>query len=362
MDLLNAITLTQPTGLWETILFGLESAVKDYALALIIITVICKLVLVPFDFVGRFTQRKSSRKQAEMNPELEKIKQKYGNNKDIINQKTMEVYKNHNFSIKGMCLGMVFQLAMQMVIFWTLFAGLGKISNYKIADQFLQVRQEYFAAYSISVDELGEGETAMSVLNSTLEGKTDDEKAVLLATATTNTQAKYDEVKTSFLWIENIWLSDAAWESPVMDYESFIKSSSITAEDISEEEYNLVMAPVKDVAKPCNGYFILAVLSVATNIMSSTISTWLTKRRAKRKGLDTSTVTKSGKGLTLVLPMVMGLITLFYNSAFGLYLVAGGIVTMITSPLLNMFVDMLEFDAIEKEKNKVMAAYDRKRK
>ena len=76
MDLL-AISLVKPNGFWEAIIFGMENGVKNYALALILVTIIIKLVMVPLDFINKYTSKKSSRKQAEMKPELDKINAKY---------------------------------------------------------------------------------------------------------------------------------------------------------------------------------------------------------------------------------------------------------------------------------------------
>ena len=66
--------------------------------------------------------------------------------------------------------------------------------------------------------------------------------------------------------------------------------------------------------------------------------------------------------MSIIMPVIMGVFTLFYNAAFGLYIVAGALITLITSPLITMFVDMLEFEAINKEKERTVAIYDRKRK
>ena len=54
MDFLNAIDLVKPEGFWSGIVFGLEGALKNYAWALILITVIIKLVMVPFDFINKY--------------------------------------------------------------------------------------------------------------------------------------------------------------------------------------------------------------------------------------------------------------------------------------------------------------------
>ena len=94
------------------------------------------------------------------------------------------------------------------------------------------------------------------------------------------------------------------------------------------------------------------------------INGWISKSKAKKQGIDPALMTNTGsnKYMTIIMPIIMGVFTLFYNAAFGLYIVAGAIIALITSPLDTLFVDMLEFDAIHKERNKNMAIYDRKRK
>lgn len=362
MDLLNAVTLVKPTGFWPSIIFGMEGAVKNYALALILVTIIIKLVMVPLDFVNRYTSKKSARKQAEIKPELDKLNAKYANDKNTLNQKTMALYKSHNYNITGTCFGMLAYLVLTMVVFWTLFSSLNTISAYKIGDQYLQVRKEYFAEYSIDVDSLGDEEKLMDKYNEAITGLTDDEKAQKQTNANKRAKEKYDETSTSFLWIKNIWLADST-TNPIMNYSEFIKKSNINSEQIVEDEYNLVMTPMKDSERKNNGYFILAILAAGTSYLSTAMNEWISKARAKKKGLDPRLVSNgSNKAMTIIMPLIMGVFTLFYNAAFGLYIVAGAMITLITSPLVTTFIDMLEYDAITKEKQKSVAIYDRKRK
>ena len=356
MDLL-AIALTKPSGFWEAIIFGMENGVKNYALALILVTIIIKLVMVPFDFVNKYTSKKSSRKQAEMKPELDKINAKYGNDKNMLNQKTMECYKAHNFNIMGTCLGMVIYLVITMVVFFTLFSTLNGISYYKISDQFLQVREAYFAEYNIDVNTL-EG-SAMDAYNQL----SDEEKSAKEVEARTAAIEKFEATKTSFLWIDNIWIADSAFKSPVMDYDTFIEKSSLSAEEVSAEEYELVMGHIENNVRKCNGYFILALLAAGLNYLSVSMNTWISTAKAKKQGIDPRLVSQGGnKLMTLLMPVIMGVFTLFYNAAFGLYIVAGALIALITSPLVTMFVDMLEIEAIKKEQEKTVALYDRKRR
>lgn len=358
MGLLNAIELSSPKGFWSNIIFGLESAVKNYALALILITIIIKLVMVPFDFLNRYTSKKSSRKQAEMKPELDKINAKYANDKNMLNQKTMEVYKSHNFNIMGTCLGMLVYLVLTMVVFWTLFGSLNTISSYKIGDQFLQVREAYYTEYGILEETVPEG----SSMYAEWVKLSDAEKTAKAEIAHEKAKEKYEETKTSYLWIENIWLADTTVD-PVMTYKDFISKSEITEEMISEEEYNMIISPLADDYRGNNGFYILAILAAGLNFLSMTINGFISKLRAKRKGIDPKLVKGgSNKIMTIIMPLIMGIFTLLYNAAFGLYIVAGALISVITSPLITLFVDMLEMDAINREKNKYVAIYDRKRK
>ena len=356
MDLL-AISLAKPNGFWEAIIFGMENGVKNYALALILVTIIIKLVMVPLDFVNKYTSKKSSRKQAEMKPELDKINAKYANDKNMLNQKTMECYKSHNFNIMGTCLGMVLYLVLTMVVFFTLFSSLNGISYYKIGDQFLQVRDAYFSTYNIDVDTI---ETSAIDAYNLL---TEDEKSALEGAARENAFNKFEETKTSFLWIDNIWIADSAFNSPVMDYDTFIDKSALTAEEITEEEYDLVMGHIENSVRKSNGFFILALLAAGFNYLSISVNTWISRAKAKKQGVDPRLVSQgSNKIMTIIMPIIMGVFTLFYNAAFGLYIVAGALIALLTSPLVTMFVDMLEIEAIKKEQDKSVALYDRKRR
>ncbi len=362
MDLLNAVTLVKPLGFWPGIIYGMEGAVGNYALALILVTIIIKLIMVPLDFVNRYTSKKSARKQAEIKPELDKINAKYANDKNLLNQKTMELYKAHNYNITGTCFGMLAYLVLTMVVFWTLFGALNNISAYKIGDQYLQVRKEYFAVYEIDVDSLADEQTVMDAYNAKLETLTEEQQIELKNTADKKAKNKYDQVSTSFLWIKNIWLADST-VSPVMKYDDFIKKSKVTKAQVSADEYNLVISPMSSVERKNNGYFVLAVLAAGLNYLSYGINNWISKARAKKKGLDPNLASNtSNKAMSIIMPIIMGIFTLFYNAAFGLYIVAGALITLITSPLVTLFVDMLEFDAISKEKQKTVAIYDRKRK
>ncbi len=364
MAFLNALSVTAPTGLWHTILFWLEGLVNNYAVAIILLTVGVRLLMVPFDFANKYSGKKNSRLQNKMKPELDKINQKYAGQKDIINIKTQEVYKRYKFNVGGMCFTMLIPMILSMVIFTSIFAALGSVSKYEISKQFLQARKEYYQVYEIDVDTLAEGESALGKLNEKLITMGDTEKETKKAEADAKALATFNDSKDSFLWIDNIWLSDTPWTDPVLSYEGFIKNSEIEENALTEEEYEMIISNVRANTRNANGYLIIVVLSVATSYLSTAINGWITKAKAKKKGLQMNQVGLGNKGKIAMwfLPVLIGVIILFYNAAFAIYSTMGSVVLLVTNPIMTLFIDMLEFEAIEKEEDKTMAPYDRKRK
>jgi YidC/Oxa1 family membrane protein insertase len=98
MDIISA-----PLG----ILLGyIYSHVNSYGLALIIFTVIAKIVLLPFSI----KQQKSMANMARIQPKLYELKKKYKNDQQTLSQETMRIYKEENVSMLGGCLPLLIQL------------------------------------------------------------------------------------------------------------------------------------------------------------------------------------------------------------------------------------------------------------
>lgn len=88
----------------------------SYALAIIILTVLIKLALFPLSY----NQMKSMKNMQAIQPELQKIQKKYKNNKEKVNEASMELYKKNNVNPAAGCL----PLLIQMPILYSLFNSL----------------------------------------------------------------------------------------------------------------------------------------------------------------------------------------------------------------------------------------------
>ena len=339
-NLLGAVKA--PNGLWASIINWLEGGIGNYAVVIILLTLMIKFVMLPFDFFNKHLTRKNARKQAIMKPELDKINKRYANNKQLLNQKTMELYKRENFNLYGTCIGMLVYMVLTMVIFFTLFGALREMSSYKIQEEFKTLQSTYNTTYTTAID------------NYTGDDAVKEETCVKIAQEAV--VEKYGEIKTGFLWIKSIWRPDN-WSSVVLDYNDYLSQTKTKKADLSKSDYNLIMSPIDEKYDGWNGYLILAVLTGLTSFGTTYITNMISKHKAKKNGQIY--VKDATQSMNIVMPIIMAVFTLFYTASFGLYILAGGLFTMITSPLVNMLSDVIDKKSEDKNKNKNKVSYSR---
>ncbi|HJH06607.1 YidC/Oxa1 family membrane protein insertase [Fusobacterium ulcerans] len=88
----------------------------NFGLAIIGVTILMKIILLPLTL----KQDKSMKSMKKLQPELDKLKEKYKGDPKMLNQKTMELYQQHKVNPAGGCL----PLLVQLPILWALFGVL----------------------------------------------------------------------------------------------------------------------------------------------------------------------------------------------------------------------------------------------
>ncbi|MCD7742116.1 MAG: YidC/Oxa1 family membrane protein insertase [Ruminococcus sp.] len=94
------------------IMKGCYMLVQNYGLALLLFTVLTRLIMMPLNI----KQQKSTARLNMLQPEIEKLKKKYGKNQEKLNQETMKLYTEHNASPTSGCLPMI----ISFVVLWAL--------------------------------------------------------------------------------------------------------------------------------------------------------------------------------------------------------------------------------------------------
>lgn len=466
----SLLAVSQPKGFWVTIIKAFEALTNNYVLAIILITLIIRLVWSFLELGMKYNQQHMAKINAKMQPELDKLKEKYANQPQVFQAKQNELYQKHyGKSQIGSCLIMIITTAINLVIFFTLLSGLNAISSYKnsvsydsikytyvncleVTDKYLtdenvaeygsyEDRLDYFADYEnlsfvFRTEKEGDekvtyvdivynesiGDTTYQRLLYTTKYKTDfseevtvpaenpgeedttkiittneyiidnliefyfpvyekgeefgsrekiigvDEngKDIYLSTAIQSVAMKnvvevYDQSKESFLWIKNIWIADSPMNKSIVSYNTLANQiGKKNLEEGEEKIYNAFMPDLKEERNEVNGYFIIPILLVLTAVLSMQVTNMYTKRKNAKKGLPEA---KQNAGwVKIIIPIMLGMFGLFYNSVFAIYLLVGQIVSLAVSVPQLMLIDYIidKKEEKQKEKNTVTVDYSRK--
>ena len=107
------------------LLEGIYNIVGNYGISLIIITVIVKVCLYPL----YLKQMKSMAVSSDMQKKLKQLQQKYANDRETLNIKTAELYKEEGFNPASGCLPMIIQLPIIFALFALLRNPIAYISD-----------------------------------------------------------------------------------------------------------------------------------------------------------------------------------------------------------------------------------------
>ena len=69
--------VSEPTGLWQTLINFFEDFLLNYAWAIILLTICIKLILTPLDFLNKKVARDNARMQAAVAPQMAKLQKQY---------------------------------------------------------------------------------------------------------------------------------------------------------------------------------------------------------------------------------------------------------------------------------------------
>jgi YidC/Oxa1 family membrane protein insertase len=93
-----------------------EGIVGNWGLAIILLTLLVKLLLYPLTAKSM----QSMNEMRKLQPEIDKLKVKFGADRDKLNQATMQLYQQHKVNPLGGCLPMLLQLPIWFALYATL--------------------------------------------------------------------------------------------------------------------------------------------------------------------------------------------------------------------------------------------------
>ena len=96
-----------------TVLNAIYKIIPDFGWSIIIFTAIIRLLLLPLTI----KQQRSMVNMQKIQPELEKIQKKYANDKEKLSQETMKIYQENNINPMGGCLPLLIQMPILIAVY-----------------------------------------------------------------------------------------------------------------------------------------------------------------------------------------------------------------------------------------------------
>lgn len=125
-DVAPGLGLTVDYG-WLTIiatpifwlLTKIQSIVTNWGVAIILLTVLIKLAFFPLSAASY----RSMAKMRVVAPKLEKIKERYGDDRERLHKEMMELYKTEKINPLGGCLPMLIQIPVFIALYWSILSS-----------------------------------------------------------------------------------------------------------------------------------------------------------------------------------------------------------------------------------------------
>lgn len=352
------------------------------AVGIIIFTLVLKTIVMPLDVFSKFKTKKQSLIMERMRPQMEKLQKQYANDKNMYNQKVMELYKKNGYSMLGICLPTIVSLVIFMVVF-SQFSTYSQYANLELYRGMVDAYNGVAANYVYDDSDSGsdgfliestdsDGEVVYRVdfdrfetyYNAHMTAEIDDSyedyiagydsdgdgqltendmfRAVKNYMAGFARQAAadyYHTEKQGFIWVGNIWYPDSMLNREVPSFDNFVSSLS-RASNLSnyEESYNEVTAYLTAEKEAYNGYFVLIVLAIGMMFLSQFVTMRMQKGMNELGTVDGSGK-RTNKWLLILMPIIYGIFSFFYSAAFSIYMVVNTTYSFLTTIIVNKALD-----------------------
>lgn len=318
MEMLNNFStiLALNDDLWKILINVFSNWIVNYGWAIILFTVCLKLIMSPLDILQRRSSQKQSKMMSVMQPEMAKLQEKYGNDRERLNQEQAKLYKKHNVNMGGMCFSMLLTMGISLVVFFTLYSSLRAYGTEKLYTTYQHLDNVYLTAEAEAI----------------AQGKTEEETKQYILDEVGNAY-QVQQQENSWLWIKNVWKSDTNTPQYV-DFESYANYFGIQntedekLRDDAKARHDVITGEVIEKINPGqNGYYILIVLAAVVSFLTQFLSTKMMAQKGQKLNMMNMV-------MFAIIPITMVILAMTSNAVFTLYVIANSIMTALISTII----------------------------
>ena len=280
--------------------------VHNYGWAIIIFSVLLKLILLPLSI----KQQKTMKKTAKVQEKVKEIQDKYKNDPNKMQQEMMDLYKRENMSPFSGCLSAIIQIVLLLAVFGLVrnpLTNMLKIDENIVNKVQEKVSQEYKVDGSYP---------QISTLKYVIENK-DENKTI---------EIKLSEEETKTINLEDLYIN--------MEFLG-LDLSNVPKDNLND--YKTLIIPVL--------YVLTSMLSmkISTAINKSKKSLDENKENSDKEELDTAEMTQQmNKSMTWFMPIMSVSISMVAPLGLALYWLVNNILMIIERLVLNKLINSEE--------------------
>lgn len=291
--------ITRPMGFIIKLIYDL---VANYGLAIILFTVVIKLILLPLNVHSQ----KAMRKQQKIQPIIAELQKKYANDQEKMQREMMKLYKENNVSMTGGCLPMLIQMPILVGLYQVIRMPLNYLINVdwqsseainKVLDIQAQMAEKFPAA-------IGN-----------------------LSSSTVEQLANTSQIQLSS-WCQTLFGAGDPW---VVNF-NFL---GMNLAEVPQTALNYIMR---------GDFSQLSIIMLLSIPIFAMLLTWLsTKVTQIQSGTNTSSeepanqAAQMSKSMNIMMPLMTGFFTFTLPSGMGIYWIISSAVQIVQQLVLNYY-------------------------
>ena len=325
------------SGFFQSILEWIFSWVGNYGWAVVIFTLLIRLVLLPLDIKSK----KSMRAMQKVQPKVLALQKKYANDKDKLNLKLNELYRKEHVSPMAGCLPMLISLP----VLWIMFSAMRNMAN------------EHTIQMILTIKETGEVPALQSWLWIKNVFQPDSFMSTILPKVVDTLKMVTAVNGSSILTAENIEAAKAFLATE--EYAAI--AAQYGANAFTSMQLNLVFfRPVltlptsfANLFQYANGLFILPVLAALSQFFMTKFTGGSQPKQDENASQEQQAAANAMNSgfMKWFFPLFSLWICAGYNAAFAIYWMAANVIQIVQQVAVNWYFDRKDRQAALEEEN-----------
>ncbi len=315
--------ITRPLGWIIQMIYGL---VQNYGWAIVLFTVVVKLLLLPL----QIKSQKGMKKQQKVQPLVAELQKKYANDKEKLQTEMMKLYKENNVSMTGGCLPLLIQFPILIGLYQVIQKPLSYLLNVD------------FKAQPV-IDRISDVVAKMAADPAVAD------KVQGVISMAPEELAKYIQKSGQI----NFLTCTRYLEDTIGGFSDWVLNFHFLGLDLSKN-------PSAGFSALFGGNFgDLATIGLLLIPALAIFATWFSsKQMQKMSGTNKAAAGDAANAMTksmnLMMPIMTGFFTITLPAAMGIYWIISSIMQIVTQYLINIYFDKKEDDFVVKipEKNR----------